>query len=133
MYLCTLEYLRHSKIMSAFWLCLAAMILNYSIDVPDPHNDSVQEDLSYNDMESISELVFEYFLGWDNFVPEHDDDDLDDNVSFTKKIEVTFVLKPFNFGVTEPSCIPSTQHYFIYAISESKTPFISGVDKPPQA
>ena len=128
-----MEFLRHSKIMSAFWLCLAAMILNYSIDVPDPHDDSVEEDLSYNDVESVTELIFEYGLGWYNFVPEHDEDDPEDKGGFAKKIEVAFVLRSFTFEVVPESTIPNTGHYFRYAISAPEPQFIKGVYKPPQA
>jgi hypothetical protein len=127
------EFLRHSKIIAALWLFLAAMILNYSIDIPDPHGDSVEEDLSYNDVESVTELIFEYCLGWDNFVPEHDDDDRDDEGGFAKKIEVAFVIQAMTFEAVPESTIPSTGHYFRYAISAPEPPFLAGVHKPPQA
>lgn len=128
-----MEFLRHSKIMAAFWLFLACLVLNYSIDAPDPHDDSVQEDLTYNDMESLTEFVFEYGLGWDNFVPEQDDDDSDDGGSFAKKIEVVFVLRQVAFVGVPESTVPTTGHYFRYAISAPEPPFITGVHKPPQA
>lgn len=128
-----MEFLRHSKIMAALWLLLAAMILNYSIDVPDPNNDSVKEDLSYNDIESITELIFEYGFGWDNFVPEHDEDDREDDGGFAKKIELAFTLQSITFKIIPESTIPSQGHYFRYAISEIQPPFIKGVHKPPQA
>lgn len=61
---------------------MAIHILNCSIDTPDAQPDSVAEDLSYNDIESISELVLEQFLGLDNAIAEHEEHDTEDGYSF---------------------------------------------------
>lgn len=119
--------------LSVFWLIIAAIILNYSIDVPDPYNDFVEEDLSYNDIESITELIFEYGFGWENFVPEHDDNDSDSGMSIVKKIDIVVVPIAVTFKAA-PSCLISfRKHFFVYAISNPEKAFIPGVHKPPQA
>src|ERR1035437_9819983 len=53
----------------------ALHILNISVDSPDPQPEWVPEDLSVNDMESISEIVCEQILHIDNAFPENDDQD----------------------------------------------------------
>lgn len=59
---------------------LALLILNTSIDTPDPsdtfrwNGEDYIEDLSYNDIESFYELVTEEVLDMENEVPEHDED-----------------------------------------------------------
>jgi hypothetical protein len=114
------------------WLFLALWVLDYSIDVPDPQSDSVKEDLSFNDIESISELVFEYVLGWENFVPEHDEDDSEDS-GFAKKIEVAFVWKTTYVNLVPGTYILLAEHFFKYTLDEPEIPFIPGVTQPPQA
>lgn len=125
--------LRHSKILSALWLFLTVWIFNYSIDIPDPQNDSVREDLTYNDIESISELIFEYCLGWEDFVTEHDEDDPDDRGGVSKKIELVYVWKFVPVKVVAKTFVPGTEHFFNYSLKEPEIPFIPGVTKPPQA
>ncbi|QKZ14302.1 hypothetical protein [Spirosoma sp. KUDC1026] len=63
-----------------FCLLMALHVLNFSVDSPDRYNRSTtliqdQEDLSINDIESISELLLEECLGLVNAVPEHDEHD----------------------------------------------------------
>jgi len=115
------------------WLLMAIWIFDYSIDIPDPQSDAVTEDLSYNDMESISEFIFEYCLGWENFFPEHDEDDPEDRGGFAKKIEIAFVLNPVILKVIPKNHIDKTKHSFNYATETPEIPFIPGVTKPPQA
>lgn len=61
---------------------MALHILNCSIDTPDAQPDSIPENLSYNDIESISELVLEQMLGFENAIAEHDEHDTEDGGSF---------------------------------------------------
>ncbi len=56
-------------------LLLALHFFNLSIDPPDPHPNSVPEDLSINEMESIVELIMEGLFGLDDLIEEHDDND----------------------------------------------------------
>ena len=57
-------------------------ILNFSIDPPDILSDSVPEDLSYNEIESVVELVLEEGLGIENAIPESDEVDNPDGQKF---------------------------------------------------
>lgn len=69
------------------------LIFNYSIDVSDPHGDAIKEDLSVNDIESITELILEQVFDLENFVPEHDEDDPDEKSAFVKKIDIQNIGK----------------------------------------
>ncbi|MCU0341591.1 MAG: hypothetical protein MUE30_17070 [Spirosomaceae bacterium] len=77
-----MNWLRQHTIFSYFWILMALHILNCSIDAPDARPDYIAEDLSYNDIESISELVLEQILGFDNAVAEHDEHDNEEGLSF---------------------------------------------------
>jgi hypothetical protein len=57
---------------------MALHIFNCSIDVRDAKPDYIAEDLSYNEIESIVELVLENVLGLENAVAEHEEHDTDD-------------------------------------------------------
>jgi hypothetical protein len=54
---------------------LALHIFNFSIDPRDPHPDNIPEDLSFNDIESITEFLTEVVFGWANVFEEHDEHD----------------------------------------------------------
>lgn len=71
-------------------LLLVMTILNVSIDPPDLlrnlDNDlALEEDVSINEMESISEVLLEKVFGMHNVVPETDDED---HETYLKKVEI---------------------------------------------
>lgn len=69
------SYVRFYRI---FCLLFALHFLNLSIDSKDPHPDSIPEDLSFNDIESVTEFIAEVVFGWHDAFQEHDEDDSDD-------------------------------------------------------
>jgi hypothetical protein len=86
-----------------FWVVLAFHILNISIDAPDAKPDSFSEDLNFNDIESIAELVLEGWLGIQNIVPEHDEpDDQDGNSLEMKKVDFFYQQASLKFQVFYP-------------------------------
>lgn len=87
---------------------LALLILNTSIDTPDPADtfrwdgEDYVEDLSYNDIESFYELVTEEMLDMDNQVPEHDEDSGDtDKQGKTLQYWITNELPVLQLKTTE--------------------------------
>jgi len=72
-----MKFIREHIIFRCLWFVLALHIFNCSADTPDPQPESVPEDLSYNDMESIVEIVLEEVLDIDNAIAETDDTDTD--------------------------------------------------------
>jgi hypothetical protein len=107
-------------------------MFNYSIDAPDLYGDDISEDLSYNDIESITELVLEVFIGIENAVPEHDEDDSEDGSNFSKK----FNALNFNKIVIEDEAFifaVNTEHTFSPFQSYFENPYLTGKKKPPQA
>ncbi len=68
---------KHIILLRLFWFLMGIHVLNFSIDSPDNHSDDIPEDLSYNDMESFFEIFVENFLGYEDAVEEHDEDDTD--------------------------------------------------------
>lgn len=54
-------------------------LLNISVDSPDPYPEYIPEDLTFNDQESIVEIVVEKILGFENAIEEYDDHDTEDH------------------------------------------------------
>lgn len=62
-------------------LLLSVYLFNFSVDSKDALPDYVEEDLSYNDIESVYEIVAETIFGIDNAVSEYDEHDLEEGES----------------------------------------------------
>lgn len=111
---------------------LVFLIFNYSVDIPDYYGDQVSENLLYNDIESITEFVLEIVVGIENAVPEHDEDDPDENSGFTKKIDIPYFYRlpvkekvvVFSIGNISNFSIP---FFFV------ENPYLNRQIKPPQA
>ncbi|MEO1053080.1 MAG: hypothetical protein AAFX87_20770 [Bacteroidota bacterium] len=64
-------------------------LLNISVDTADPNPERIPEDLSFNDQESVVEIIVEQVLGYENAIKEYDDHDTEDhNRKKNVKIEV---------------------------------------------
>lgn len=69
---------------------LGLYLLNISVDTEDPYPNYIAEDLTFNDQESIVELVLEQLLGFENAIKEYDDCDTQNNKVKTS-IKIDFV------------------------------------------
>ncbi len=67
-------------------------VLNCSVDIPDPKGQQVTENLSFNDQESIVEIVVEKMLGFGNVIAEYDDVDgrKHDKIQVTYSLDLVF-------------------------------------------
>lgn len=57
---------------------MGLFLLNISVDNSDPNPDYIPEDLSFNDQESIVEILLEKVLGFEDAIQEYDDRDIED-------------------------------------------------------
>ncbi len=80
--------LREHILLRFFWFLTAIQILNCSVDAPDVKPEHVAENLAYNEMESVIEIVLEKGLEIKNAIPEHDDNDNgDDGLALKKNLD----------------------------------------------
>jgi len=70
------------------WLFVALTILNLSVDAPDLYAEHINEDLSYDEVESALEYVLEHCFDLGNIMPESEGND--DESSF--KVEKSDIL-----------------------------------------
>lgn len=70
---------------------MGLFLLNISVDTADPKPEYVSEDLSFNDQESIIEIIVEQVLGYENAFKEYDDHDTEDQ-NKKKNVKIDLVV-----------------------------------------
>jgi hypothetical protein len=75
---------------------MAIHIFNLSVDTRDARPDYIPEDLSFNDLESVAEIILEKVLSINNAFAEHDENDCEDGGSVDLKKEI-LVWHHFSF------------------------------------
>lgn len=86
-----LHHLRNNIAIRCLWAFMGLYFLNISVDTVDAYPNHIPEDLSFNDQESIVEIVLEQVLGYENAIAEYDDNDTEDH---TKKGNFKIDLVP---------------------------------------
>ena len=87
--------LRNSRFLGFFTGFMAMYLLNICVDLPDQLPSNIPEDLSFNDQESMIEIFIEQVLGYEDAIPEHDDNDPSQKTTIKSNTALdTFVL-PF--------------------------------------
>lgn len=91
------KLIRNNTFGKYHWFFLAIYFLNCSVDAPDIQISSQQENLKFNDQESIVEFLVEKVLGFENAIIEQDDVDSSPQKAIKKSIFIDyFVFKDFN-------------------------------------
>lgn len=76
------------------WAAMGLQMLNLSIDAPDLMPESVPEDLSYNEQESVVELILESIICLDDIIPEYDDQDSEEQSQKNEvKLDLALIAK----------------------------------------
>ena len=104
-----MKFWRNLHLVRLWTIVLAFTIFNCSIDSPDHTPFNTSEDLSYNDMESVLELVVEKVFCFDNIFIEYDDNDEGDGGQFSFKKGIDLFTPqsfyPFQFADVDTSPI----------------------------
>lgn len=118
-----------------FCLLMALHVINLSVDTPDgqafvtsryEHHD----DLSVNDIESLSELLLESCFGFTDAVPEHDERDSDS--SLTSPGEDYIFTQPFIFTPFSVLSQYVATDLIPYPFVSVSTPVSDVIAPPPQ-
>ncbi len=124
-----MQFFRNHIISRIFCVLMALHIFNMCVDTPDAEPESVPEDLTINDMESIVEIVLEKGFGIDNAIAEHDEPDESDSGSF----EMSKEFKVYSHQVTLK--ILSPEVIFVTHNSDYSDPyysaFVNEITPPP--
>ena len=110
-----MKLIREHIAFRAFWFVMALHIFNCSVDTPDPQPESVPEDLSYNDMESVVEIVLEQIFNINNAIAEHEDNDTDDSSGgLVIKKGIDFSYYDNNIKVSFSNAVATICNYINY-------------------
>ncbi|MCG8308509.1 MAG: hypothetical protein MI975_14040 [Cytophagales bacterium] len=92
--------LRNSIFTKILWGLMGLYLLNISVDTADPNPEYIPEDLSFNDQESIVEIIIEKVLGFEDAIKEYDDHDTaDHNKKKNVKIDLlVYTAKTNNYS-----------------------------------
>lgn len=86
------KFIRNSTFGTYHWFFMAIYFLNCSVDAPDIQILSQQENLKFNDQESIIELLVEKVLGFENAIIEQDDIDESQQNTIKKIISLDYFV-----------------------------------------
>jgi len=130
-----MKKLRQHKIVRIVWIVMALHILNFSIDAPDVIDRNIAEDLSYNEIESFTELITENILSIENAFSETDEKGDEETEFFKKYSEITFYFisskdKTINDSLRS---IKNSSTSNLYSTPYCSTIYISIFSPPPEA
>ena len=103
-------------------------LLNISVDTPDPNPEHIPEDLSFNDQESIVEIIVEKILGFEDAIKEYDDHDTEDH-NKKKNVKIDLLVHVTKNNYTDNQPIEKKKRYPDYDIRWASS-FIE-IDSPP--
>lgn len=125
-----MQWLRSNRIRKYFWGFMCFYMLNLSVDAPDPIQHNSTQDLSFNDQESIIELLVEKVLGFESAIVEFDDNDTSHEQRQKKNLSLDFFVLDNLFSKIEHNfALKSNQHAL--AIAEDFKIRYSEVYSPP--
>ncbi len=108
-----LSHIRAHSLTRTWCTLMALHLLNVCADAPDPGLPGTPENLAYNDIESVVEILLEHTLHVENAVPEHDDADCEQpENSRPIKAAAPFILEsilPPALLVEFPASMPKIQ------------------------
>lgn len=128
-----MEITRKHIAIKFFWFLMALHILNLSVDSPDPRPDYIPEDLSFNDMESIVEIVLEQMLDIEDAVPETDDDDTSRSLLVKTNFQPVYYQQQIDIQFKFDGQIAISNKSFFYYNAYSEQFHSEVVPPPPKA
>jgi hypothetical protein len=124
--------MRNRYFVRYFWGLMSLYLINISIDPPDRKPHYLSEDLSFNEQESIVELLIEKVLGYENAILEQDDDDASNKSNLKKNLTIDiFILPPAN-NELDKSFLSGLRAKFPEYKLISVKPYIEKYSPPPK-
>ena len=126
-----LQRISRAKITRTLCFFMAAYILNISVDAPDVMANKA-EDLSFNDQESIVEIVIEKILNYDNLIKERDDNDSNDQSPVKKNLQFDYFVLHKVTTETSESQTQITKSTCFWKTKKAKLPYYKKSSPPPE-
>ncbi|SHH75347.1 hypothetical protein [Wenyingzhuangia marina] len=123
--------LRNNKFLKFICGFTGLYMLNISIDTTDPNPNYIPEDLSFNDQESIIEIVLEKVLGYEDAIEEYDDNDTE-NYTTKSSLKIDFIVYTNNATSLEKSFFNLCRQKFIDDKSFLTSAYLELKNPPPK-
>ncbi|TDD73778.1 hypothetical protein [Flavobacterium caseinilyticum] len=102
---------RNTLLIRYFWGFMSLYFLNCCVDSADVQPNYVPENLTYNDQESIIEIIVEKLLGYDNAIAEYDDNDTNENIAGKITFSLGIFVVPSAFFHINPKFLTLKNQY----------------------
>lgn len=126
-----MKFFRNNIISRIFCFLMAIHIFNLSVDTKDAAPDCIAEDLTFNDQETIVELLLEKVIGIDNAISEQDEPDEEDGGALDFK-KVNLISHHANKLFLEAQ-ISNTKNITGYTTLFHQSPIFDVFSPPPEA
>jgi hypothetical protein len=124
-----LSQIRNNAFTKILWGFMGLYLFNISVDTADPNPQHIPEDLSFNDQESVIEIIIEQVLGYENAIKEYDDHDLED-ITKKKNIHIDLLNYISNVESNSRYQLDSNKPHFLNFESRISQGF-KEIDNPP--
>lgn len=109
---------------------MAVLFINTSVDPADPQGDWVEEDLSLNEMETITEIIAEQILDIEDCFEERDDNDSEGSTP-VKPVKDLSQYEPEKIVMLNPASSLVASHSKPDYFKRFRSQFVSEVNAPP--
>lgn len=124
--------LQNSKWLNFFWGMMSCLLLNSSVDVVIVGFNDNQSAKFINEQETIAEMFVEQALGFENAIPENEENDTDPASLLKKNKSIDFFDRQFCKEALDKSVFQK-QQFFIAAAADFAQPFSETFSPPPEA
>ena len=119
------------KINQILCFLLAAYLLNISVDAPDVLSNKT-EDLTFNDLESVIEIVVEKILDFENSIQELDDNDTEHQSPIKKNLQIDHYILQSNIPESLLHNPSFSNPVFLWKSQKVKSSFSENTYPPPE-
>jgi hypothetical protein len=126
-----LTRIQNSFFAKFLWGFMGLYLLNISVDTADPNPEFIPEDLSYNDQESIIEILIEKVFGFDDAIKEYDDRDNEDLIK-KNNINIDLLLQLTASTQSTDIALECRKSHFSFKEAKLTHGFIEIEDPPPK-
>jgi hypothetical protein len=111
---------------------MAFYLLNISVDTPYLFQNKQPANLTFNDQESIIEVLFEKVLGFENAIPENDDADTEQKKALKKGYSIDKFVVHFWELKTKISFTNLRKNVIFQDQTAFKKPYLEIHSPPPE-
>ncbi len=114
-----MKILRENIMFRLVWLTLAMHVFNCSAHTPDLQPCNLPEDVEYNEMDSVVEVVLEMILEMEGVVPENDDNDEEGKFQIKHEVDFSDYKSNLRYFIKSASVVKSLNSDYFKILPEA--------------